>query len=261
MTKLAHALAKASVLVGATVVLGAGPASAAYVTFFGEDANNSATVPLASTPTSTAKSAQFQSSLIGVGTEDFEGIATGTGAPLGLTFPGAGTATLSGGSGVVASVTAGTTNGAGRYSVPSPSSSNFWEVSAGGTGNFVVTFSTAVAAFGFWGIDIGDFGGQLELELRNGATVLDTLTVPNTIGSNGSTDGSVLFFGLIGQNAGDVFDSIAFNTTTGQGDIFAFDLMTVGSLEQVRQTPEPASLALLGVALAGLGALRRRKSS
>jgi hypothetical protein len=63
-------------------------------------------------------------------------------------------------------------------------------VSAGGTGDFVVTGSSAVAAFGFWGIDIGDFGGQLTLELRNGATVLDTLTVPNTAGSGGRTDGS-----------------------------------------------------------------------
>jgi len=135
-----------------------GPASAAYVTF-GEDLNNSATVPLASTPNSSAKSAQFQSLLIGVGTEDFEGIATGTVAPLGLTFPGAGMATLSGGSGVVAAVAPGTTNGFGRYSVPSPSSSKFWDVSAGGTGDFVVTFTSAVAAFGFWGIDIGDFGG------------------------------------------------------------------------------------------------------
>jgi len=51
---------------------------------------------------------------------------------------------------------------------------------------------------------------------------------------------------------------VAFNTTEAEGDIFAFDNMTIGSLEQVR-IPEPGTLALLGIALAGIGLSRRRK--
>lgn len=251
-------LAKASVVVGLALAIAAQPAAAAYVTFFGEDLNNSEATPLAATPSSNASESLFLGSLVGVGTETFESQTTGAGAPLPLTFPGAGTATLTGavGNGSVFAVTPGTTNGFGRYSVPSASSSKFWEVDAGPSGNFVVTFSGPVAAFGFYGIDIGDFGGQLTLVLSNGTNFV----VPNTSGSNASTGGSVLFFGIIGQNPLDVFTSVQFNTTTGQGDIFAFDRMTIGSLEQVR-LPEPGSLALLAVALAGFAALRRKNAA
>ena len=125
-----------------------------------------------------------------------------------LTFPGSVgnlNATLEGGNGLVQSVTPGTTNGVGRYSIPSASSSRFWEVSAGGGGNFTITFAQDIAAMGFYGIDIGDFGGQLSLDLYNGNTLISTLTVPNTIGSSGSTDGSVLYFGLIAQSAAEQF--------------------------------------------------------
>ena len=244
---------------GLALALGA-PAPAAhanFLTFFGEDLNNSATVPLAAFPNSIAAETDFLSNLVGVGTEDFESFATGTGEPLGLTFPGAGAATLSGGGGEIETVTPGTTNGFGRYAT---SGSNYWEVEAGGANNFVVDFDAPVAAFGFFGVDIGDFGGQLELELTNG--VMETLTVPNTLGSGGSTDGSVLFFGAIATNSAHDFTSVAFLTESGSGDVFAFDDFTVGSREQV-QVPEPATLALVGAGLAGVGfaARRRRKAA
>jgi hypothetical protein len=237
-----------------------GPCNAhAYQIFFGEDPNSSATVPLSSTPSSSSAESAFKSQLTGIGTETFEAQAAGQGTPLILTFPGAGTATLSGGDGIVAAVPSGTAS-FGRYSVPSATSTQFWEVEAGGTGDFAITFANPTAALGFFGIDIGDFGGQLVLALSNG----DSLTVNNTIGTAGSNDGSVLFFGLIAQNPAQQFTSVRFNTTIGQGDVFAFDNFTIASQEQVCTVncpplPEPAPLALLGIAVAGGLGVRRWK--
>jgi hypothetical protein len=248
-------------LVRGAAVLGfaavaSGPASANYLTYFGEDINHSPTVPLATHLNADTAQNSFLGGLIGVGTETFEGIATNTPSPLALNFGAAGTATLSGGSGVVSHTNVGTTNGAGRYAI---SGTQFWEVSAGGGGNFHVDFSNSggIAAFGFYGVDIGDFGGTLTLTLANGLSTV--LNVPNTVGSNGSTDGSVLYFGVIGTTAADRFTSVTFNTSTGQGDVFAFDNLTIGSLEQVH-VPEPGTLALIGIGLAGLWFRRRSQA-
>jgi hypothetical protein len=163
------------------------------------------------------------------------------------------------GGGTVRSQAAGTAS-AGRYSVPSASSTKYWETRAtsSAAGQFVVDFSTSIAAFGFYGIDIGDYGGTLSIDMMDGTTVLQTLNVGNTVGSGGSTDGSVLYFGAIAQGAGDLFNRIRFNTTLGSGDTFAFDNFTIAEREQVTPVPEPGSLALFAAALLGLGVARRR---
>lgn len=229
----------------------------AYQTFFGEDLNDSSTIPLSSHPHASTASNSFLANLIGVGTESFEASGSGTSAPLALIFPGAGTATLTGGDGQIVSGTAGSSDGFGRYAT---SGSNYWDVTAGADGNFIVNFSNPVAAFGFYGIDIGDFGGQLTVDLTSGVT--QNFTVPNTIGSNGNPDGSVLFWGVIGQNNSETFTSALFNTTTGQGDVFAFDDMTIGSFEQVSPSPasspipEPSTIALLSIGISGFALFR-----
>ncbi len=204
----------------------------AYRMFLGEDLNSNPWVPTSNLTNSQAAEAAFLSNLTGVGTETFEGQITGTNNLLNVSFPGAGTATLSG-NGRISSVPVGWTNGVGRYAV---SGTQFWEVDAGG--HFTINFSQQVGAFGFYGVDIGDFGGQLTLTLA-GASTTKQVTVNNTIGSSGSTDGSVLFFGIIAETMEEAFSSVSFSMSTGQGDVFAFDNMTVGGLSQVK-TPEPS---------------------
>jgi hypothetical protein len=250
--------------IAAAALLAVSSPAHAYSIYFGQDINNqggSTRIPYANAQ---AAENSFRSNLMGVGTETFESFQAGTTTPLNLTFPGSTgsiTATLSGGNGRIVSVPTGT-NGTGRYPI---SGDKFWEVSAGGGGNFEVNFSQQVAAFGFYGVDIGDFGGQIQLQLTNGTTT--TVTVPNTIGSNGSTDGSVLFYGLMASNAAETFTKVSFLTTTGQGDVFAFDNLIVGDFKQMNKTPEPVNktpepasvLGLLAIGALGAGAAWKRK--
>jgi hypothetical protein len=227
------------------------PAGAEAQQFFGEDLHNSADTRIPAKPNADAARTAFLSHLSGVGTESFEDFAANTFAPIDLVFPGAGTATLTG-SGAVRTQAAGT-NGFGRYPTHG---NNFYEVNTGSA--FSIVFSAPVAAFGFFGIDIGDFGEQLFLnfsQLSGGNTMV---AVPHTLGVGGSTDGSVLFYGLI--DTSDPFTSVAF--TSSVGEVFAFDEMTIGSVQQVVDptvVPEPISMVLLGTGLAGVAAARRRR--
>lgn len=217
--------------------------SAALLTFFGEDLGQGENVRLAATPNANAARASFFSNLVGVGTETFEGFPAGTGAPLAVSFGAAGTATLAG-TGSILSVPTGT-NGFGRYPV---SGDKFWNVS----GAFTITFSNPVAAFGFYGIDIGDFGGQVTLTLAGGGA--QVINVPNTVNGPG---GGVLYFGII-ETA--TFTAITFGNTAAGTDVFGFDDFSIGSLQQVR-IPAPAALGLFGIALAGLGMAMRRRAA
>ncbi len=251
-------LRTAAALATAAFVSAAAAPANAYQVFFGEDLNSSRSTPLGTFNNAKAAETEFLANLTGVGTETFESFADNTNGPLALNFPGAGTATLSGGNGATNHVSQGSTNGFGRYGT---SGTKYWEVTAGGSGNFTVGLSGPVAAFSFFGIDIGDFGGQLVLQLNDVANT--RLTVDNAIGSYGSTDGSVLFFGLVAEDASEQFTQVIFETSTGQGDVFAFDDMTVGALEQVTPNviPEPSTIALLDVgAIGSLAAIRRRKA-
>lgn len=255
-----------STLLLAAAAVFAGPAHAGFSTYFGEDLNNSETTPLKSTPNSDAARSSFLSKLINAGTETFESKTVGVKAPLTLTLPGASgdvTATLNG-VGSVQTMPADENLRRGRYSVPSATTFNFWEAEAGVGGaqsSFTVTFGQDTAAFGFYGVDIGDFGGQLALLLLNNGVKVGNLTIDNKQGVDGSTGGSVLYFGLIAQGAGDLFDEIRFVMTgTDIADVFAFDNFTVAELAQVAPpggVPEPGTLALAGAALLAAGAVRR----
>ncbi len=266
------------------LAMGLGSAQA-YSTNFGQDLNGDPGVALADIPKSSAAETSFLSKLTGAGTETFESLTVGATGPISLTFPGSGgttlTATLNGGNGSVASVAEpGTTDGFGRFSVPSATSSQYWQVtvtdgSGTGTGagiaDFTVTFSQDMAAFGFYGIDIGDFGGTLSVELLDDAgNVVGSLAVGND--TTTAADGSVLFFGLVASSTSELFRSIRFVTAPGfSPDAFAFDNFSIADACQAGIScgstggggggvPEPASLALVAGALLSLRLASRRRA-
>jgi hypothetical protein len=264
MTRSFAALMRRSAIVGIAIALACvgigGPAQAVPVTFFGEDLNTNEAIRLAAHPNSDAARAAFLANLVGVGTETFEGfVGDGTEpAPLTLTFPGAGTATLNG-DGLVLDLDtllgSTTLTLTGEYPI---SGSNYWSSS-----DFSITFGTPVAAFGFFGTDIGDVGGQLSITLDGAIDFV--LDVPHTI--TGNTGGNVLYFGVIDTD--NPFTSITFASSTG-ADSFGFDDMTIGSLAQVvtrppqppaPEIPEPSTWLLVGTGLVGFAAYRRRRKS
>lgn len=115
------------------------------------------------------------------------------------------------------------------------------------------TFDSAITAFG---IAIGGAGDVASITLTallsNGdsAVALDDYSGPFTVfGTNRQ------YFGVISDTA---FTSITF-TASNSGDGIFFDSLSFGTA--ATDVPEPASLALAGLALAGLWASRKRKAA
>ena len=218
-------------------------ANAITLTFFGEDGSPGGTVPPAGNA-ATARQDFLDALAAGVSTEDFESFAFGSTAPLALSFTGGiGTidATLTGAGDI-------DDGGAGRFPT---SGSNLWDV----TGSFSITFGTPVAAFGFFGTDVGDFEGSLTVQTSDGVTTTDYV-VPHTIDVS---SGALLFFGIIDTD--NPFTSVVFGNTEAGVDIFGFDDLTVGDVSQVQVSaiPLPPAMLLFLSALGALGLIGRRR--
>ncbi len=253
-----------NILAAAAITAWSGVACAGLVTTFGHTGLGTPAFPLTTYP----QAANARTAFLGGGTASFYGFEATEGAALGATTLnislGGVTATLSGGGKVATAVPNPTDEG--RYSVSgvsgSPSQgSQYWEATApiGSASSFKIDFSSAVDSFGFFGVDIGDFGGKVSLVL----TRTDGSSVTVAPGASAITgtmaEGSVMFFGVRADIASDYFKSVQFVTTGGSGaDVFGFDMFTVSAAPGV-PVPLPGSLALVGAALGGLALVRRRR--
>jgi PKD domain len=226
-------------------------------TFFGEDLNNSESIPLQLYPNSNASHQQFISIINAPLQYTFESNVPGLVPP--VTFgsgPSAVQCFFS--SGVVVNRPINTAV-EGRYSVPSASSTKFLEllIRAGTTPQEVeIQFSSFLTAFGFYGVDIGDFGGRMVVDLLTRVfdantglfvdQVVGTFPVPHSVGTNASTGGSVCFFGLATSNSSLSFYKVRFKFTpsTTNVDVFAFDNFTISRLANLTSTVGSAPLTV-----------------
>ncbi len=228
---------------------------AAPITYFGEDLSPGGSVPVGGNA-ATAQ-ADFLSNLTGVGIEDFESVAAGTSLDPGfsVSFPGS-TGSITGSLSATGSSNPGGVCGASTGSVGSIGC-GFGRFATSGdqylhttSSSFELSFSSAISAFGFYGIDIGDFSGQIELELSGGG--MTTLALDEIVGANGN----LVFFGFIDQV--DTYTTIRFTNSGSGSDVFGFDDLIIGDIGQVVSAPEPGGLALMSIALFGLFLSRKK---
>jgi hypothetical protein len=154
-------------------------------------------------------------------------------------------------------ITPGTILPGVTYSTPI-GSGFFFNIDAGGgfpggfldtiTGNaLTVQFTTAQTAFGFDTNALMGSSFNITIDFSGGASFFDTLSIPNTFSLTG--------FGFI-SSADDITSAVIVNPNN-QVFGFAIDNFTYA----FSPVPEPASLALLGIALAGFSAIRRRRKT
>lgn len=250
-----------SAILAIGVALIPGFANAAAVEFFGQDAGIGETSRPATTPEADGARASFLEQGNTAFIESFERFEDGAypyrtpdgrwnGGSLSFSdgagdASGAPMATMTTTRGTVVDQPNGT-NGYGRY--PTDGDKFFHT----GAGQISLTFDRPIHGFGFDGIDIGDFRGELTIDIYTGEKLLHAFTLDEVVGGEG---GDVLFWGVFdGENP---FTTVVFGNSNplenGEGDVFAMDGLTV-------VTPVPAALPLLGSGIAALAWMRRRRS-
>jgi hypothetical protein len=261
-------------LLGLPVAIGLALPAQALSLYTGYDANpnatstNSVVLPLASRTNSIAAYNSYKANLGGSGvtTESFE-TATADKTPIdGLVQSLSGvTATYSytkktDGSSVGATVQKADANGltnAGTFPTD-----GIQGISINSANNFKIKFASPLAAFSFWGTDLGDSKNTLTVVLRKAGLNVQSKLIDYLDANAGQS--SVFFFGGIAQNAAEQFDEVELlSSISSTGDAIGIDQLTVGTAAQLtpQSKPVPTPALLPGLVALAAGARRRSKAA
>eukprot|EP00968_Pinguiococcus_pyrenoidosus_P007272 scaffold482_cov247-Pinguiococcus_pyrenoidosus.AAC.21 len=244
VSKLAEMLSRTLFLAVAVAVAHADP-----MTFFAEDINDAGdggvneVPPLTEAPLADAARDEFLSFITDPDTEGFEAFEEDEETPLTIEF------SCGDGQSVNATIT-----GVGR--VESQIKNGQYPISGlkyfrTRSESFEVEFTEPIAAFGFYGVDIGDVQGQLTITFITGSTLSglsSIVTVDHVVDGN---SGSVIYFGIIDTE--NPFQRLTFANSEGGRDVFAFDEFTIACPQQVQlsgppsQAPSEVNLCAYGI--------------
>ena len=193
-------------------------------------------------------------------------VSPGAGPTLPVTFAGSAgqsiLATLNGSAGQ--QVVAG--DDAGRFNTTA-GGDQYWRVNSSVNGSFSISFNRGISAFGFYGTDVGDFGGVLSLVLTPWSGGPDETLVVRPSTNGAATSGALLFYGFADMNSSYRRITFLSSGTTSDEDYFGFDDLVVADSGQIRVPtpptgmPEPGSLVLAGLALFAAGSASRYRKA
>lgn len=166
------------------------------------------------------------------------------------------------GIGQVAEIPEVNRNSAGRYPVTVPVGGDQYFDTNFALLAFTIVFSSPVDAVGFFGTDVGDFDGQLRLNLTHADNSLSQIVLPHqtsgTVGDPANNwNASLMFFGVHSTSP---IKSVSLENLGSGYDRFGFDNLVIAQ-QSTTIVPEPSSilLAACGMVIGGVAQARGRR--